>query len=216
MSPEAVPLCASLPPGTTEQRLLAREAAVAAGTYAAWPPARSKLRSAIWRRGRARALRRARAPARPLPGLSRAPPVRSRNVGLGGTRCRARQTPRVKSTGLRFPRATQYSPTHEAFPKEAHDVRIVESLQQGVRSLLSSLFRGSQQLGSREPLVSNTRTNVLFKFWLGKRLGAPPAGDTVLRGDPAPPTHASDAQNSTSAESLLGLAARPGKGDTHY
>lgn len=75
MSPEAVPLCASLPPGTTEQRLLAREAAVAAGTYAAWPPARSKLRSAIWRRGRAhapfaeRGLQRAR-----FPGFRARPP----------------------------------------------------------------------------------------------------------------------------------------------
>lgn len=111
-----------------------------------------------------------------------------------------------------------YSPAREAFPKEAHDVRIVESLRQGVRSHLWSLTLPREPTARlREPLVSNIRTNVLFKFRLGNGAGlaasAPPAGETVLQGLPLGPHTLPTPKISTSAESLRGLA-RPGKGDT--
>lgn len=82
---------------------------------------------------------------------------------------------------------SSYSPAREAFPKEAHDVRIVESLWQGVRSLLWSLTLPQEPTARlREPLGSDTRTNVLLKFRLGNgaglAAGAPPAGETVLQG----------------------------------
>lgn len=158
MSPEAVPLCASLPPGTTEQRRPARAAAAAAGTRSAWRAAGSKPRSAIWRRGRTRASPPVSAgcgapafPAFRVDSLLLCPPPPSRNVGLGEPKCQAMQT---KVNALRARESASralpsYLPAREAFPKEVHDVRIVESLRQGVRSLLWSLLsHGSQQLGS--------------------------------------------------------------------
>lgn len=176
----------------------ARAAAAAAGTRRDWRAAGSEPRSATWRRGRAQvpsvSAGSSAVPARRgFPGLSCGPSFCSRDLHPETSVSERAKMPGdanrgqcLTSTGIRFPSAAQYSPTREAFPMEAHDVQIAESLQP--RGQLPSLatFPREPTAPVREPLVSNTRTNVLFKFrrrnGAGLAASAPPAGETVLQG----------------------------------
>lgn len=83
------------------------------------------------------------------------------------------KTPCLKSMGLRFPRAAPVL-THSRSLSDGSSRcpdRAVTSSK--VSDPFSRHFPagGPNQLRSREPLGSDTRTNVLFKFWLGKRRG---------------------------------------------
>lgn len=98
------------------------------------------------------------------------------------------KTPCLKSTGLRG--LPQYSPTREAFPMEAHGVRIVQSLPARCPIPCPVTFpqgtKTSSAPGNRSaPTPALTSCS---SFGSGNAAGlaasAPPAGDTVLRGTP--------------------------------
>ena len=104
----------------------------------------------------------------------------------------ANQGQRLKNTGIRFPSAPQLLTRSRSFSEGSARCpnRRVTPAGCPLPSLVTSLPR-EPTARLREPLGSDSRTNVLFKFRLGNGVGlaasAPPAGGTVLQGPPLGP-----------------------------
>lgn len=120
-------------------------------------------------------------------GLPDTHPLHSRSLSEGSSRCPIRGV-----TPARCP-----YPSLPTFPRGPKTARLPGNRLAPTRAIMSCSSLGS---GNAAGLAAS----------------APPAGDTVLQGTPLRQRTPPDAQNSASAESLLGLAARLGKGDTHY